>query len=304
MMNSKIIKTKKRNRIKSNLLSRFDKFVYEMIEDRELLKFTRELKPGAKYAIFGGMLRDFSLYGHKEFTSDIDVVVQQKENTNLINVLKKYNTKINSLGGLRVKVGKWVLDIWHLENTWAFKEGLIKEYSFKSLVNTTFFNWDAIVLELDNKERRLYCKKNYFNDLERRYLTINLEMNPNPRGVAYRALKHFIMNDANISYSLAQYINNQVEIYGKENIINNIILKQGKLSLNLVNMALEQIKKYLEEKQTGSIKFINPQLELKFNEDNYLNVKMENVEKIENSLSKVVQIKYVKEQLQLLDRHL
>jgi len=74
--------------------------------------------------------------------------------------------------------------------------------------------------------------------------------------------------------------------------------------LNLVNMALEQIKKYLEEKQTGSIKFINPQLELKFNEDNYLNVKMENVEKIENSLSKVVQIKYVKEQLQLLDRHL
>jgi len=300
-MNSRNTKNKKAYYIKSNFIKKFDSFIYDVIEDRELVKFTREIRPRARIAIFGGMLRDFSLYGRKEFSSDIDIVIQANSNTNLINILKKYDTEINSFGGLRVKVGRWLFDIWYLENTWAFKQGIIKEQSFQSLVNTTFFNWDAIVLELNNKNRKIYCNKNYFKDLGNRFLTINLEENPNPNGIIVRTLKRFIENDANLSFRLAKYVDEGIDDIGREIFLNDIEkFKKNSLSQNMVIMALDQIHQFINEKNKNTIAFINPQFKLSFDQIEEVNQKYNNdVNEFKENLSSKLEIKYIKEQISL-----
>jgi len=302
-MNSSNIKRSNKNYIRANLLRNFNRFVREMIEDRELVSFTRKLKPGAKFAIFGGMLRDISLSNQSNFSSDIDVVVDQKENTDFVNILKEYETKINSFGGFRVKVGRWYIDLWMLENTWAFKQGLVKEKSFKSLINTTFFNWDAIALELGNKKKTLYCKETYFEDLEKKYLTINLEENPNSLGVIAKTLRHFIIDNANISKELANYVicninaSNKQYIYSKTSEMSKI---KG-MSKELIDMALKQIHEDIDKENKDVLSFVSPQLELSFKSKIDLTDENNiNAQTIKDNLSKRIDINFVNTQIPLI----
>lgn len=44
-----------------------------------------------------------------------------KNNNGLDDVLRKYNTKINRFGGYKISFNDINVDIWRIENTWAFK---------------------------------------------------------------------------------------------------------------------------------------------------------------------------------------
>lgn len=187
---------------------------FERDEVFDLMELSQKL---GRVAIFGGMLRDLCIGGNRFFDSDVDLVFEQHDKGNLESLLKEYNYKLNAFGGYRIHLKKWHVDIWNIENTWAFKNNLVKQEGFKSLTKTTFFNWDAIVYEVDSGE--IHSSENYLFNLHERYLDINLIENPNALSSVVRALRMMIKLNAKLSPALRNYVLNNIEKYNLDVIV-------------------------------------------------------------------------------------
>jgi hypothetical protein len=153
--------------------------------------------------IFGGMLREFSLGNTREFASDMDLV-SAVSRVEIYAAIKDFSPTINKFDGFRFVVGKRRFDIWALEDTWAFREGLVEGQQFSDLFKTTFFNVDEAVFHLRNK--RVDCSHEYLHAIGSKTLEINLESNPSPTGMSRRAINLAIENDLGIGPKLAQFI--------------------------------------------------------------------------------------------------
>jgi hypothetical protein len=164
----------------------------------------KALQPLGPIAVFGGMLRDLAASGPASFSSDIDLVISTTRRRELDSSLAAFSPKRTRYGGFRISTGGWTIDIWILEDTWAFRTGLVPNPSFQRLTQTTFFNWDAIVFELDTEQ--LWVSDDYFATLKNRILDINLEPNANPTGNVVRALRSLMFENVRLGPRLAKYI--------------------------------------------------------------------------------------------------
>lgn len=153
--------------------------------------------------VFGGMIRDLALKSAKEFCSDIDMVTMGSR-AEILALIRPFEPEINKFGGYRFVVGKQLFDIWSYQDTWAFREGLIKANSFKDLCLTTFFNVDAACQPLASKD--VITTFDYMQTLKTRLLDINLEENPAPRKVASRAIRMAVQYNLRISTRLQLYV--------------------------------------------------------------------------------------------------
>lgn len=153
--------------------------------------------------VFGGMIRDFSLGLAREFNSDIDLV-SMADSASILSKIQQYNPEKNKFGGFRFVVGRQLFDIWSFQETWAFKEGLVKATTIADLCATTFFNVDAAYQPL--KSKNIFSSNNYFKTVTNRSLDINLEENPAPDKVAARAIHMTICRDMHISPRLQLFI--------------------------------------------------------------------------------------------------
>lgn len=157
----------------------------------------------ADSAIFGGMIRDFGLGDAREFKSDIDIVTMSSSKE-IFALIKDYDPQRNKFGGFRFFVEKQMFDIWSFEDTWAFKEGIIKGEKLEDICRTTFFNADAAIYKL-NESKILNLSEFYFA-ISERILDINLEHNPNPEKMVNRTIKMVVNKNMGISTRLAQFI--------------------------------------------------------------------------------------------------
>lgn len=103
---------------------------------------------GSAY-IIGGYFRDFLL---KKEPRDIDILVDTPHSF-LLEILHEKNIPftVNRHNGIKVKLETKSLDIWSVENNWAFKERLISfsEYDkLNSIAKGCFYNYDALVINL------------------------------------------------------------------------------------------------------------------------------------------------------------
>jgi hypothetical protein len=153
--------------------------------------------------VFGGMIRDISLCPARKFNSDIDLV-SMADRKSIFSVIRRYNPKLNKFGGFRFTVGYQLFDIWSYQDTWAFREGLVKATAFEDLCATTFFNMDAACQPL--KSRRIIASVDYFESLRNRILDINLEANPAPDKIAIRAIRMSIERDLKVSSRLQTFV--------------------------------------------------------------------------------------------------
>jgi hypothetical protein len=167
--------------------------------------------------IFGGLIRDLALGYSRDFSSDIDVVVKGMPANVLERVLGPYGARRNKFGGFRVQIGRWGLDLWNFERTWAFENGLIEGHELQDLLRTTFFNWDAVLFELERRE--IYSAPDYFADLAERSLNINLRQTPNEFGAAVRTLRLMSTDDAVLSPELAAFLYEQILTFGIHAIV-------------------------------------------------------------------------------------
>ncbi len=153
--------------------------------------------------IFGGMLREFALGNARDFTSDIDLVTLESRQE-IYRVIAPFSPIENKFGGFRFVVAKRRFDIWAFDDTWAFREGIVRGSGFGDLLRTTFFNLDAAALHLGRKE--LFWTESYKLGIEKRVLEINLVENPFPERMVRRAIRMALEKDLAIGANLAAFI--------------------------------------------------------------------------------------------------
>src|SRR5690606_15488077 len=103
---------------------------------------------GSAYVV-GGYFRDFL----SDITSrDIDIITDLS-GEELMSIIKKSKVShtVNRHGGIKISLQNTELDIWTLNNNWAFKNKLVKlndEDTLNSIAKGCFFNFDALVINL------------------------------------------------------------------------------------------------------------------------------------------------------------
>ncbi len=140
----------------------------------ELKVFLNVVNEFGESAIFGGMIRDFLLGSPKGFRGDIDIVVNTDSLDELFFVFQNYPITRNKLGGLRIKLGSWDIDVWKLKDTWAFKNVNGLNVDLNNLPYTTFFGLDSISYNLRSK--KIVCTPTYFDHFHRKVLDVTCPM--------------------------------------------------------------------------------------------------------------------------------
>lgn len=181
----------------------------------------RPLSELGRCYLFGGAVRDIALQGLYRFYSDLDFVVDCPSAT-----LAKHINRLagcmdiqqNKFGGYRIKCDKWWLDIWAVENTWAFKQNIIQFKSIHSLLETTILTWDSILYDISNND--LIASDDYFEQLYSGIIDIRLAENPNPKGALIKILR--CLSNKPVTYinpKLLSYLQQQIHTYQFEKLV-------------------------------------------------------------------------------------
>ena len=214
-------------------------------------EFIDNLTQFGDVAIFGGILRDFAFRNFSNPKSDIDIVINPAKRDCVFNILNNFCYSKNKFGGYRIKdKGIKDFDVWFLEDTWAFKNKIIKKKpSFEALLDTTFFNVDSILYLYSFN--RFLTYENYFSDLENKLLDIRLEENPNPLSSFVRAI--YLSNTLNLKVGrklfhflkkeIRNFDANLIENYAREKYwASDIFLKSNiENLLNKIDMSSENV---------------------------------------------------------------
>ena len=181
------------------------KYLRHESPERARLRATLEALTGKlpSTAIFGGMLREFALGAARNFTSDIDLVTEATS-ADIERAIKEFSPTRNKFGGFRFNAGKWRFDIWAFEDTWAFRQGLVKGNELTDLFRTTFFNLDAALYHLGR--RRFLFSADYERGVLERVLELNLAANPAPGRMVGRAIRLAVDKELGIGPQLAEFI--------------------------------------------------------------------------------------------------
>lgn len=200
---------KTRNNAKKRLSYFFDT---ERRGRRSVHDAVNSLQAVGQVAVIGGMLRDLILFGNRGFKSDVDLVVNVDDHDGFMNFVTRSNGVPNRFGGYSMVHGRWQVDVWPLQRTWAHVEGYVEVSDFKDLTEITFFDCDAILFNLT--EQKLIFKEGYFDKIDQKLIDINLKPNPNPIGNAVRAFKYALDKDVIWGRDLAQFVYETIEVHG------------------------------------------------------------------------------------------
>ncbi|MBN9146078.1 MULTISPECIES: hypothetical protein [unclassified Novosphingobium] len=140
-------------------------------------------------AIVGGLVRDIARRGKVGFKSDIDLVIAA-DHTEVAELACKLHATPNRFGGYASRHPHWKIDFWALETTWAATQGYAHVHGVQDILNTTFFDCDAVCYEI--KSRKLYAPNDYLTRLQQRILDINLLPNPSIEGNLLRAIRRVL----------------------------------------------------------------------------------------------------------------
>jgi predicted nucleotidyltransferase len=190
---------------RDQLRKRVHRFLHSPAHARvEVLEILSRLNQFGRVIVFGGAVRDLAIHGNREFPSDIDIVVETTDVEALSACMSAMSASRNRFGGYRFSTAKWKFDVWRLEDTWALREGHVSGHTSEALLETTFFDWDAVAYDYTN--RQLLIRDGYFERLQIGVVDINLEPNPNPAGNARRALGIYRQGSAALAPRLAAFV--------------------------------------------------------------------------------------------------
>jgi hypothetical protein len=191
------------------LKKRADYFFDSAVRSRgEVAEFAKALQEIGPCVVIGGFLRDLLLSGNREFTSDVDFVVDPASMGEFEKFVGGRGAVLNKFGGYGISLRRWKVDVWPLERTWAAVSGHVVVQNLDDLLKVTFFDWDAILYSV--RQQKLIARGEYFEKINRRVLDVNLQPNPNPIGNAVRALRYAYRWEAAIGRTLATHVAKQI----------------------------------------------------------------------------------------------
>ena len=135
------------------------------------------LKSLGNLYLIGGVLREYRDNDGIINLRDIDLISDAPK-SQYENFMNTFNPEKNAFGGFKVHCPGLIVDIWRLEETWAYTNQKIKcsksNYA-KFLPQTVFLNMDAIVYDLKND---LWNDDIYNEAVRSGVLDVVLEENP------------------------------------------------------------------------------------------------------------------------------
>jgi hypothetical protein len=217
-------------------------FVYENFKGHEeLFKYLRSI---GDIVVFGGVPRDLIFFNIKNIR-DIDLVVTQINNSMIDNIIRRIKNRRTRFGGFKCTMNKMPVDIWALNETWAFKQ---KEFKYpikvENLPKTVFLSIDAIILNISTKQLYDY---NFKKNFEKKTIDIIFKPNPFPSLCVLRAFKYSAKYNFKFSEQLNeyvyQYLNNTYNVF--EELRRMYISHYGGLKKPIDEM-FPEIKRYLK----------------------------------------------------------
>lgn len=127
----------------------------------EFQHFIWEIMIHGTIYVVGGFCRDII---NQKSSRDIDMIIDLPHEK--IDELLKASTLIynfNRMNGVKIHLHDFDVDLWSIENNWAFKEEVVKknnDYILNSIANGCFYNYDSIVINISSNE---FHASNYNN---------------------------------------------------------------------------------------------------------------------------------------------
>ena len=178
-------------------------FISLLARESMIMSFFYEIFVYGTAYIVGGYFRDFI---NNKASRDVDVIVDI-ENSLLLEIIENSNLSytINRHGGIKIKLKTLDLDIWCLENNWAFKNNLVKlneEDKLNSIAKGCFYNYDSLVINLHNFSYNLRYYKDFIQTKKLNILqekSIYKNLNPTTEANILRAF--YLKKVYDISYT-------------------------------------------------------------------------------------------------------
>jgi len=140
---------------------------------------------GDDLLIFGGTIRDIALAGGPTQVSDVDLVLLGTKSAQLERWAAALGATRNKFGGFRLETAQCPLDVWCLDDTWAFKQKLVKCAGPRSLLDTVFFTSAAAFYSLG--EQRVTSSESFRHAIAHRTLSLLVSETERPLKQVERA---------------------------------------------------------------------------------------------------------------------
>jgi hypothetical protein len=203
-----------------------------------IVRTLRELRGcGGQAVFFGGAIRSllFSRLatGKLGRPRDVDIVVNEITLDGLRRQFGAFVTRETRFGGLQLLRDCWYFDIWPLTKTWAFIADEFDSPSFDNLPQTTFFNLEAIAVEVwssSSKTRIVYSGDDqFFEGVLTRTLELNRIENPFPSLCVVRSLALASGMDLSIGPKLAEFLVRHSPQVSDEELVRVQVKHYGKI---------------------------------------------------------------------------
>lgn len=128
--------------------------------------------------LIGGVLREYRDNKQINNLRDIDIIVNVIDEEEWNRILNRYKPVRNRFGGYKLICGELVVDLWRIEESWAYREHVIRCPRNELVINlprTVFLNIDAIIYDLKND---VWYDDLYEQAMNSKCLDIVLEKNP------------------------------------------------------------------------------------------------------------------------------
>jgi hypothetical protein len=180
-------------KLKQQLRTRLGRFVgtYSKRHYPHLYSVLEDIRNNTYTAFLcGGAVRDMLLCNNS-IPRDLDIILGYVSREQLETLFPGHIKGKTSLGGLKLQVKDWSIDMWPIQDTWAFKEEKVPGKGFSDYPKITFLNIDAIAIQLFSKRRqkREIYSQGFFEAIAERTIEINFEENPAPAECIVRALR-------------------------------------------------------------------------------------------------------------------
>src|SRR5690606_11058885 len=175
--------------------------------------------------VVGGYFRDFLL---NKNSRDIDIITEVS-NQDLLNIINTFNVnyRVNRHGGVKIKLKTIEMDIWNINNNWAFKNNLVKlneNDKLNSIAKGCFYNFDSPVINLYSFD----INTRYFNEcFKNRELdilqnqTIYKSIKPTIESNILRAIHIAKLYNFNYSKNTVEYLSSKIG-YLEDNFSNSL----------------------------------------------------------------------------------
>lgn len=206
-------------------------------EHPEFYEFIMNLFVYGTAYVVGGFVRDS--INNRE-SRDLDMITSISHNQ-LEDLLKnsKLSYSVNRMLGVKIELNNFEVDIWSIDNNWAFRDAVVKrneDYILDNISDGCFYNYDGLVINIHTNNFR----SNHYNDFVK-----NRQLDIIQKSKSYKSKNPTI--EANILRAI--YLNEVFGVNITPNCMSYLVKMISNVSENYdlkerLNIYLNKYKKY------------------------------------------------------------